>query len=70
MAENTKTPVSTVPVAEVETPAKNVNVNVSLPADLYAKLYDDYRFELRLDKGPFGRHVFEEFAKTIPTKGA
>lgn len=56
-------PKTQTPAAE-KTEKKNVNVTVSLPVDLYEKLYNGVRFDLRLDRGPFGRHVFESFANS------
>lgn len=66
MAEKTTAPVESTETAPVEVveKEKNVNVNVSIPESLYNALYNEHRFAKRLDKGPFGRHVFETYAKS------
>lgn len=59
MSENTAA-MNEAPATESVKPEMK-RFNVSIPADQYARLVDDHRFELRLDRPEFYQHVFNEY---------
>ena len=50
----------------IAAPVENVKpemkrFNVAIPADQYARLVDEYRFELRMDRPEFFQHIFNTY---------
>lgn len=47
---------------------ETVRVTGNLPKDLYDRLYNEHRFDVRKEKGDFMEHVFSEYERVIVNK--